>query len=321
MELTNEKLVDMYKTMLKIRMFEEKLEELVTTAVISGFVHLYIGQEAVAAGVCAVLNDTDYIGTTHRGHGHIIAKGGDIKLMMAELFGKSTGYCKGKGGSMHIADMDLGILGANGIVGGGPPIAAGTAVACQYKGTDDVVVSFYGDGASNQGTVHEAMNLSSIWKLPVVFLVENNCYAEFTAQSKHQCIRSVAERAAGYDIPGVVVDGNDVMAVYEASVEAVARARSGDGPTLLECKTYRIKGHYIGDPELYKPDGETDQWRAEEKDPISRFEKKLLEKNFLSEKEVEEIRILTRKEIEDAVLFAQESPEPDVSELLTDVYA
>ena len=252
MNLPEKTLMNMYSTMLKIRMFEEKIEEYVLMGKLSGFVHLYIGEEAVAAGVCSVLKETDYITSTHRGHGHLIAKGGDVKLMMAELFGKNTGYCKGKGGSMHIADLDLCILGANGIVGGGPPLATGAALASWYKNSGNVSVCFFGDGASNQGTTHEAMNLASVLKLPVVFVAENNGYGEFTIQSRHQNIESVAERAAAYDIPGVIVDGNDVLAVYEASKEAVNRAREGKGPTLLECKTYRIKGHFVGDPELYR---------------------------------------------------------------------
>jgi energy-coupling factor transporter ATP-binding protein EcfA2 len=219
MSLTKKKMVELYTTMLRIRSFEEKIEELVMTAMIGGFVHLYVGQEAVATGVCATLTDADYITSTHRGHGHLIAKGGDVKLMMAELFAKRTGYCKGKGGSMHIADLDLGILGANGIVGGGPPIAVGAAMAARYKGTDGVCVCFSGDGASNQGTTHEAMNLAAVWKAPVVFVAENNHYGEFTSQDRHQCIESITERAAGYGMPGVIVDGNDLAAVYEAAAE------------------------------------------------------------------------------------------------------
>ncbi len=321
MSLTKKQMVDLYTIMLRIRDFEEKIEELVMTATIGGFVHLSVGQEAVAAGVCATLTDEDYITSTHRGHGHVIAKGADVKRMMAELFARSTGYCKGKGGSMHIADLDLGILGANGIVGGGPPIAVGAAMACRYKGTNNVCVSFFGDGASNQGTTHEAMNLASVWKAPVVFVAENNHYGEFTSQSRHQCIESITERAAGYDIPGVIVDGNDLMAVYEAAAEAVDRARKGKGPTLLECKTYRIKGHFVGDPELYREKEEVQGWQGADKDPILRLEKKLLETKALTKDKVKKIRDSVQKEIDDAVQFAQESPEPDLSELMQDVYA
>jgi pyruvate dehydrogenase E1 component alpha subunit len=321
MSLTKKQMVDLYTVMLRIRNFEEKIEELVMTAAIGGFVHLSVGQEAVAAGVCATLTDQDYITSTHRGHGHVIGKGADVKRMMAELFSKSTGYCKGKGGSMHIADLDLGILGANGIVGGGPPIAVGAAMACRYKGTDNVCVSFFGDGASNQGTTHEAMNLASVWKAPVVFVAENNHYGEFTSQSRHQCIESVTERAAGYGIPGAIVDGNDLVAVYEAAAEAVDRARKGKGPTLLECKTYRIKGHFVGDPEVYRGREEIEGWQKADKDAILRFEKKLLETKALTKDRVKKIRESVQGEIEEAVKFAQESPEPDVSELLEDVYA
>ena len=234
MELTHEQLSQLLITMKRIRFFEERVASLFAENRLPGFVHLYIGEEAVATGICAALQETDYISSTHRGHGHLIAKGGDLKKMMAELFGKNTGYCKGKGGSMHIADMDLGILGANGIVGGGLPIATGAALAVQYQNTDRVAVCFFGDGASNQGTTHEAMNLAACWKLPIIYVVENNLFGEFTHQSKHQTIQDIASRATAYDIPGIIVDGNDVIAVYEAAVEAVSRARQSKGPTLLK---------------------------------------------------------------------------------------
>ncbi|MFO7965269.1 MAG: thiamine pyrophosphate-dependent dehydrogenase E1 component subunit alpha [Desulfobacterales bacterium] len=321
MNLTDEQKIQMLATMLRIRRFEETIEELVLTGKISGFVHLYIGEEAVATGVCAALATSDYITSTHRGHGHLIAKGGDVRMMMAEIFGKATGYCKGKGGSMHIADLDLGILGANGIVGGGPPLAAGAGLACRYKGSHAVCVCFFGDGASNQGTTHEAMNLASIFKLPVVFVAENNRFAEFTRQSNHQNIESVAERAAAYGIPGVVVDGNDLPAVYEAAFEAVGRAREGKGPTLLECMTYRIKGHYVGDPERYRAPEEVEEWRGAEKDPILRFEKRLLQSKSVSREQIDEVKAAVKREIEEAVVFATESPVPEASELYTDVYA
>jgi len=225
MDLTNEQLIEMYTTMVKIRTFENRVAELFAGGKIPGFVHLYVGEEAVATGVCANLTDKDYITSTHRGHGHLIAKGGDIQRMMAELFGKKTGYCKGKGGSMHIADLDLGIMGANGIVGGGPPLASGAALACQYLGNDGVAVCFFGDGASNQGTTHEAMNLASCWKLPVVFVNENNMYGISSCTRNSMCVPNVADRAGGYGIPGVVVDGNDVVAVWEAAAEGINRAR------------------------------------------------------------------------------------------------
>ena len=221
---------------------------------------------------------------------------------------------------MHIADLDLGILGANGIVGGGPPLATGAGLSCWYKGAGAVSICFFGDGASNQGTTHEAMNLASVLKLPVVFVAENNHYAEFTRQSKHQNIESIAERAVAYDIPGVVVDGNDLLAVYEAALEAVARARDGQGPTLLECMTYRIKGHYVGDPEMYRASEEVDKWRDVTKDPITRFEKQMTEMGVLTPEKIEKIRAEVSQEIDEAVAFADESSAPENNELYTDVY-
>jgi acetoin:2,6-dichlorophenolindophenol oxidoreductase subunit alpha len=321
LNLTDDQKIKMFATMLRIRRFEETIEELVLTGQISGFVHLYIGEEAVATGVCTALAKTDYITSTHRGHGHLIAKGGDVKRMMAEIFGKQTGYCKGKGGSMHIADLDLGILGANGIVGGGPPLATGAGLASWYKGTDTVSVCFFGDGASNQGTTHEAMNLASVLNLPVVFVAENNHFAEFTRQSRHQNIESIAERAAAYGIPGVVVDGNDLLAVYEAALEAVSHAREQKGPTLLECMTYRIKGHFVGDPEAYRQPDEIQPWTGDDKDPIKRFETRLLELNAATPAQIEDIKAAVAKEIKDAVSFAEESPVPGEEELYKDVYA
>ena len=318
MVLSNEKMIEMYTTMKRIRLFEEAVIGQLSVGKTHGFVHTYIGEEAIAAGVCAILRDTDYLTSTHRGHGHMIAKGGETKYMMAELFGRKTGYCKGKGGSMHIADIDLGILGANGIVGGGPPIAVGAGLAVQYNETDTVAICFLGDGASNQGTTHEAMNLAAVWKIPVVFVIENNGYGEFTPQSEHQTLVDVAERAAAYDIPGVVVNGNDVMAVYEAMSKAIDRARKGEGPSLVECKTFRIRGHYEGDPQAYRPEGEVDEWKK--KCPIENFEAKLLEMKVLTKEKIDEIGATVKEEMEEAVRFAEESPYPDVSEVLTDVY-
>ncbi len=318
MDLTDEQLIGMYVTMDKIRTFENCVAELFAAGKIPGFVHLYVGEEAVATGVCTNLTDKDYITSTHRGHGHLIAKGGDVKLMMAELFGKKTGYCKGKGGSMHIADLDLGIMGANGIVGGGPPLASGAALACQYLGNDNVAVCFFGDGASNQGTTHEAMNLATCWKLPVVFVNENNMYGISSCTLNSMCVPDVADRAAGYDMPGVVVDGNDVIAVYEATSEAVSRARQGKGPSLIECKTYRQRGHFEGDPCNYREDAEFKEWK--EKDPIPRLEKKLLEMGLLTNSKIEEIKNAHQKELVAAEQFAEESPFPDPSELTEDVY-
>lgn len=318
MSITTETLIDAHTTMVKIREFEEHAAQQFADGKIPGFVHLYVGEEAVAAGVCATLRDTDYITSTHRGHGHLISKGGDVKLMMAELFGKKTGYCKGKGGSMHIADMDLGIMGANGIVGGGPPLAAGAGFACQYLGKDDVAVCFFGDGASNQGTTHEGMNLAACWKLPVVFVNENNRYGISCCIDNATCVTDIADKAAAYDMPAVTVDGNDVMAVYEAAVEAVNKARKGGGPTLIECKTYRHRGHFEGDPAEYRTKEELDEWKA--KDPIPRLEKKLIETGALTQAQVDETRKKVRDEVEAAIRFAEESPWPEPSEVTDDVY-
>lgn len=314
-----EKLVWMYRKMVEIRTFESKVAELFAAGKIPGFVHLYIGEEAVAVGACANLKDTDFITSTHRGHGHCIAKGGRLDLMMAELFGKETGYCKGKGGSMHIADVEIGILGANGIVGGGLGIAPGAGLSAKMRGTDQVTICFFGDGASNQTTFHEGINLASAWKLPVIFICENNQYGISLHQSKHQNINDVADRAAAYGIPGVVVDGNDVMAVYEAVGEAVKRARAGEGPTLIECKTYRWRGHFEGDPQVYRSQEEIEEWKA--KDPIPRFEALLAEMGVLTAEEAEAIKKEVAAEVEAAVEFAEKSPEPAPEAALEDLYA
>lgn len=319
MKLKNQELVEMYKTMNKIRLFESRVIDLFAEAKVPGFVHLYIGEEAVATGVCANLTDSDYITSTHRGHGHLIAKGGELNLMMAELFGKATGYCKGKGGSMHIADLDLGIMGANGIVGGGPPLAAGAALANQYLGNDSVTVCFFGDGASNQGTTHEAMNLATCWKLPVVFVNENNMYGISSCTLNSMCVPNVADRAAAYDMPGVVVDGNDVVAVYEAAAEGIKRARAGKGPSLIECKTYRHRGHFEGDACTYRNQEELAEWK--EKDPIIMLEKKLLSMKVISSGEMDDIKATLTQKVVDAVKFAEESPYPEASELMDDVYS
>lgn len=319
MELTKEKLVGFYRTMLTIRGFESKAVELFAAGKLPGFVHLYLGEEAVATGVCGTLNDRDYITSTHRGHGHLIAKGGKVDLMMAELFGKSTGYCKGKGGSMHIADVHLGILGANGIVGAGQPIAAGAAFACKYRNSGAVSVCFFGDGASNRGTFHESLNLASIWKLPVVYVCENNMYGISNCQRDHMNISDIADRAAAYGIPGVSVDGNDVIAVFEAAREAVERARKGDGPSIIECKTWRHRGHFEGDPASYKDPEEQQAWLK--KDPIPRFKIKLIDTGIATQAELDQIQTEVENCISDAIKFAQESPDPNPDDVLTDVYA
>jgi len=318
LDLSNEKLIEMYRTMKKIREFETKAAELFAEGSIPGFVHLYIGEEAVATGVCANLKDSDYITSTHRGHGHIIAKGGDLKYMFAELFGKATGYCKGKGGSMHIADADRGILGANGIVGAGHNIAVGAGLSAKYRGTDQVCVCFFGDGSTNQGTFHESLNLASIWKLPVIFVCENNLYGISMHQSRHQAIQDVADRAVAYNIPGVVVDGNDVLAVYEAAKEAIDRARNGQGPTLIECKTYRQRGHFEGDPTNYRDPEEVNEWLK--KDPIPRLIEFILDNNVLTEDDIKKIDEEIAAEIDEAIKFAEESPFPPVEAAVEDIY-
>ncbi|MFK4766405.1 thiamine pyrophosphate-dependent dehydrogenase E1 component subunit alpha [Desulfobaculum sp. SPO524] len=319
MALSKKTLVHMFETMNRIRFFEQKLQEFFAAGEIPGFVHLYLGEEAVATGACATLTNKDMITSTHRGHGHLLAKGGDLKLMMAEIFGKQTGYCKGKGGSMHIADLDLGILGANGIVGGGGPLAVGAALAAKYRNTDDVALCFFGDGASNQGTTQESLNMASAWKLPLVFINENNGYGISCPQCRSMAVVDIADRAAAYDMPGIVVDGNDVLAVHEAVTEAVARARKGEGPSLVECKTYRWRGHFEGDACTYRCDEELEEWMA--KDPIPRFEQKLVESKTLTAKEAADIKERIAGEVEEAVKFAQDSPLPPASALMDDVYA
>ena len=319
MEISKETLLGMYRKMLTIRRLEERAAELYAAGRMPGFVHLYVGEEAVATGVCASLSDKDFITSTHRGHGHVIAKGGKTDLMMAELYGKVTGYCKGKGGSMHIADVDLGILGANGIVGAGQPISVGAAFACKYKKTDAVAVCFFGDGASNRGTFHEAMNMASSFKLPVVFVCENNMYGISNYQKHHMNISDIADRAGAYGVPGVSVDGNDVIAVYEAASEAVARARRGDGPSIVECKTWRHRGHFEGDPGKYKDPEEQKAWLA--KDPIPRIEVKLIELGMATQADIDAMRAKVDEETEAAIKFAEDSPEPGDDELLTDVWA
>jgi len=316
---SKEKLLEMYRKMLEIRQFEEEVYELYGQNLVPGTIHLYVGQEAVAVGVCANLCREDYVVSTHRGHGHCIAKGADLKRVMAEILGKKTEYCKGKGGSMHIADFSVGILGATSVVGAGIPIAVGAGLSIKLRGTDQVVACFFGDGASNQGTFHEGINMAAIWKLPVLFVCENNLYAMGTRQSRVMLIENISERAAAYGIPGVTVDGNDVLAVYEAAREAVERAKRGEGPTLIECKTYRHKGHSRMDPATYRPKEEVEYWLK--KDPIPRFKNKLLEMGILTEEEAKGIEEQVSREIEEAVKFALESPYPEPEEALKDVYA
>ena len=317
--ISKEKLVEMYRKMFQIRCFEEKVFELYAQNLVPGTIHLYAGEEAVAVGVCSNLRKDDYITSTHRGHGHCIAKGAQLKRIMAEILGKRTGYCKGKGGSMHIADFNVGMLGATAVVGAGLPIAMGAGLSMQLRGVDNVVACFFGDGASNQGTFHEAINMAAVWKLPVIFVCENNVYAMGTRQSTVMLTERVADRAAAYGIPGVAVDGNDVLAVYEVAHKAVGRARTGEGPMLVECKTYRHKGHSRIDPAKYRPKEEVAEWLR--KDPIKRFKETLLQTKILLEAETQKIEKEVLTEIEEAVEFAMESPYPSPEEALEDVYA
>jgi pyruvate dehydrogenase E1 component alpha subunit len=317
--LKRETLVEMLRKMLEIRLFEEKVFELYGENLVPGTIHLYAGEEAVAVGVCSNLRLDDYIVSTHRGHGHCIAKGASLDKTRAESLGKKAGYGQGKGGSMHIADFSVGMLGATAVVGAGIPIAAGAGLSAKLRGTDQVVACFFGDGASNQGTFHEAINMAAIWQLPVLFVCENNLYAMGTCQTRVMLLKDLAERAGAYGIPGVSVDGNDVTAVYAAAQEAVKRARGGGGPTLIECKTYRHKGHSRFDPATYRPQDEVDEWL--QKDPIQRLKKELQENGDLSEAEADQIERRVSDGVERAVKFAVDSEYPEPEEALDDVYA
>jgi pyruvate dehydrogenase E1 component alpha subunit len=317
--IPSEKFIEMYRKMLEIRHFEQKVYYLFLQALIPGTLHLYTGQEAVAVGTCATLRKDDYITSTHRPHGHYIAKGGRIDQMMAELLGKETGCCRGKGGSMHVCDFSVGMPPAIAIVGANAPIAAGMALSFKLKGTDQVVACFFGDGAVNQGMWHEGVNIAAVWKLPVVLICENNLYAASTHTSKATLLKNLAKRASAYGIPGVVVDGNDVLAVFEAANKAVERARKGLGSTLIECLTYRHGGHSRGDPATYRSKEEVEEWLK--RDPIPRFKAKLVEMGILTEEETENIERGVVKEIEEAVVFAQESPLPKPETILEDVYS
>ena len=320
MTLTTEKQIEMLRSMQTIRRFEERASDDYQAGAIYGVVHCYIGEEAVAVGVCSALNRDDQIISTHRGHGHCLAKGADLNRMMAELYGRQTGYCKGKGGSMHIADFSIGMLGANGIVAGGIPIVTGAGLAAQLEGKGRVAVSFFGDGASNAGPFHESINIAATWKLPMLYVCENNLYSAGTTAAETLALSDVAARAAGYGIPGVVVDGNDVMAVYEAAEAAVNRARAGQGPTLIECKTYRWRGHTERpgqeDP---RPKEEIEEWR--QRDPINRFATNLMEHGILTEDAWQKMDAEILGAIEDAVKFSEESPFPEPEAAVEDIFA
>jgi len=318
-ELSREKLVEMLKTMHEIRYFEFKADNLFAQGKIHGTMHLSIGQEGVAAGAGLALRPDDYLLNTHRGHGHCIAKGADLNLMMAEFIGKETGYCRGRGGSMHIADASRNNLGANGIVGGGIALAMGVGLAIKLQKTDQVVLGVFGDGASNQGIFHEALNMAAIYNLPVVYLCENNQYGMSTSIKKSTKINQISDRAASFGMPGFTVDGNDVLAVYEAVGEAAKRGRAGDGPTLVEAITYRWKGHSKNDPGVYRTKEEVEYWKG--LDPIVRFKNKLVNDGIITEAEAEAIDKAAAQAIEDAYAFAESSPEPSVDTIMEGVYA
>ncbi len=319
MKLQRELCVDMLRKMYVIRFFEEMVDDLFARGLVHGTMHLSVGQEASAVGSISALDHRDYILSTHRGHGHCIAKGADLNLMMAEFLGKETGYCRGRGGSMHIADMEGRNLGANGVVGGGIPLAVGVGLTLQMRRGDEIVMGFFGDGAANQGSFHEALNMAAIWSLPVVYVCENNQYGMSMSTTRAFKIEHIAQRAASYGMPGVTVDGNDVLAVYDAASEAVSRARAGDGPTLVECLTYRWKGHSKSDQELYRTKEEVKTWKN--KDPIRRFRGLLVDEGVINREEDAEIEEAAKRIIDEALEFAQASPEPALDTILEGVYA
>ncbi len=318
-DYSNDLLKQLYRRIVLVREFELRAIEERREGLIPGFIHSCVGQEASAVGATAALEPDDVITSTHRGHGHLLGKGGDPKYMMAELAGRSSGYCLGRGGSLHIADFDLGILGANGIVAGGIPIAVGAALGFQMRGEPRVALSFFGDGAVNEGAFHEAANLAGLWTLPVIFLCENNLYGEGTPQNEQAPITDLAKRAESYGFLGVIVDGQDVLAVYEAVKAAAERARAGDGPTMVEAKTYRYRGHYEGDPQIYRKPGEKEAWQ--ERDPIPNFRQRLLDESEISENELTQIEADVQAQLDEAVAFAEAAPEPAPEEALAGVYA
>jgi pyruvate dehydrogenase E1 component alpha subunit len=320
MDLTNADMLRMFEQMTRIREFDERAGLLMEQARVPGSVHLYCGEEAIAVGVCEALNDDDYITSTHRGHGHLIAKGGDVERMYAELFAKATGYNGGKGGSMHMAALDLGIIGANGIVAAGLPIGLGVAFASQYQGNDRVTVCFFGDGATNEGAFHEAMNMAAILKAPMVFVCENNGYGEWSSAASTTSVTDIVDRAASYGIAGAMVDGMDIAAVHEASIEAVARARSGAGPTLLECKTYRYYDHVGRDFGILQRDpDEIARWRA--RDPIQQWREVLIAQGVFDDNTADTITARIAADMERAIANAEQAPDPHPDALYEDVYS
>lgn len=318
---SKEQLLKWYETMYKMRRFEQEVFEFYKQGLMPGLAHLYMGEEAVATGVCSALNEDDFVGSTHRGHGHLIARDADMNKMMAEILGKVGGYSRGKGGSMHIMAMDKGILGANGIVGGEIPIATGAAYMAKYKQTGQVAVSFFGDGAANEGTFHESINMAAAWDLPIIYVIENNLYGISVDTRDVTNTPNLADRAIGYGIPGVVVDGMDVTAVYKVAKEAVERARNGAGPTLIECKTYRWQGHHVGDPATYRTRRsvtEKEDWMA--RCPVDCSKDEILEAKIASLSEIEKLEAAIDEKIQEAVDFAKASPYPDVSEAFDDIF-
>jgi acetoin:2,6-dichlorophenolindophenol oxidoreductase subunit alpha len=318
-ELSKEALLDAYRTMRTIREFEERLHTEFATGEIPGFVHRYAGEEAIAAGVMAHLDDNDYVASTHRGHGHSIAKGCDVKGMMLEIYGKDDGICRGKGGSMHIADLDKGMLGANGIVGGGPPLVCGAGLSAKVRESGGVAISFTGDGGASQGTTLESLNLAAVWNLPCVFVIENNGYGEATPTSYAAGDPDLAKRADGFGMPGVTVDGHDFFAVYETAGEAIRRAREGGGPTLIECKVNRYYGHFEGDAQGYRAPNEVEEVRKE-KDCLDLFRKRVTSAGLVEDEELDKIDEEVKALIDEAVEEAKAAPDPGEGQLLTDVY-
>lgn len=319
---SKDQLLTWYEMMFQMRRFEEEVFEFYKQGMMPGLAHLYMGEEAVGTGVCAALNSTDFIGSTHRGHGHLIARGADMNRMLAEILGKVDGYSRGKGGSMHIMAMDKGILGANGIVGGEIPIATGAAYMSKYKKTGQVAVSFFGDGATNEGTFHESINMAASWNLPVLYVIENNLYGISVDTRDVTNTPNLADRALAYNIPGVVVDGMDVTAVYEAAMVAVKRAREGQGPTIIECKTYRWQGHHVGDPATYrkrKNESEKQEWMS--RCPVNCLKEQIIAEKIATKKDFQVIEEAVNIKVNEAVQFAKESPYPDVSEAFDAIYA